>query len=260
MISISSRENPVFKSYRKCGQKKYRRAMGCYLCEGAKMAAEAVSFGLPVRAAFVREGEESRFSDLILRLGEVPVYRLTPALFDDLCDAVTPQGICLAIDRPERQPEPAEGNCLILDGIADPGNLGGILRTANACGYRQIYLVNCTDPYAPKAVRASMSGIFFPRIYEVSGEQAVALTGNTERLAADMGGRNVFETSVASPHCLVIGSESHGVSALLRGACGRTVSLPMQASCESLNAAVAASVLMYHLTFGSEKVKQAERF
>ncbi len=252
MIPISSRENPVFKSFCKCGQKKYRRAMGCYLCEGAKMAAEALDFGLSVRAAFVREGEEERFGPLIGRLeGRCPVYRLTAPLFQTLCDAVTPQGVCLALEIPKHMPEPARGNCLILDGVSDPGNLGGILRTANACGYRQIYLVGCTDPYAPKAVRASMSGVFFPALYEVSAEEAVSLTAAVGRLAADMGGENVFEAEIPSPHCLVIGSESHGVSDLLRAACGRTVSLPMQKTCESLNAAVAASVLMYRLTWGS---------
>ena len=108
MIPISSRENPVFKSFCKCGQKKYRRAMGCYLCEGANMASEALDFGLSVRAAFVREGEEERFGPLIGRLeGRCPVYRLTAPLFQTLCDAVTPQGICLALEIPKHMPEPA---------------------------------------------------------------------------------------------------------------------------------------------------------
>ena len=146
------------------------------------------------------------------------------------------------------------GNALLLDTLSDPGNLGTIIRTANAAGYTDIYLRNCTDPFSSKSVRASMSGIFFVRLHSGSLGEISEVLGDIPKICADMNGENVFRFQVPQRFCLVIGNEANGVSDEVRSLCRYTVRIPMRESCESLNAGISAAVLMYQL--GAEKFRK----
>ena len=154
---------------------------------------------------------------------------------------------------PDCTPVQPQGSCLLLDGVSDPGNLGTIIRTANAAGYCDIYLRNCADPFAPKCVRATMSGIFFVRLH--IGEGVLQALGDTPLVCADMGGENVFSFSPPQKFCIVIGSEANGVSAEVRALCKYTVKIPMRHTCESLNAGVSAGILMYELQKKAGRVR-----
>jgi TrmH family RNA methyltransferase len=137
---------------------------------------------------------------------------------------------------------------LLLDGVADPGNVGAIIRSANAAGYNEIYLVEgCADPYSPKSVRASMSGIFFTKLYFGAREEILSTLSGTPIVVADMDGENAFTFSAPEVFALAIGNEANGISALVQSAAAHTVKIPMQATQESLNAAVSAGILMYLL-------------
>ena len=131
-----------------------------------------------------------------------------------LSDEKTPQGILCRVRIPKRRLAPPTGCCLLLDGVSDPGNMGAIIRTANAAGYCDIYLRNCADPFAPKCVRATMSGIFFVRLH--IGEGVLQALGDTPLVCADMGGENIFSYRPPERFCLVIGNEANGVSGEVR--------------------------------------------
>lgn len=251
MRLILSENNAQVQRLSKLRDKKYRREECMYLVEGAKMVKEAFELRQDVRCVVLDNRELNRFSEILALAGEsTEVIALPENLFRKLCDTETPQGILAAIAFPKKEILPPKGNSLVLDRIADPGNLGTIIRTANACGYRDLYLIGCVDPYNPKVVRSTMSGIFLVSLYECTEAQAMVATGGILRICADMNGESLFNRRPIGKHCIVIGSESHGVSPSLRSACRKVYSLPMRSGAESLNAAVAAGIFMYELEYG----------
>jgi TrmH family RNA methyltransferase len=134
-----------------------------------------------------------------------------------------------------------------LDNLQDPGNLGTIIRTANAAGIEDIYLINCVDPYSPKCVRASMSGIFFVNIYEGEKKEVLNAVSSVPLICADMNGENIFSFTPPEKFCLCIGNEGGGISEEVKRAAAYTIRIPMRTTCESLNAAVSAGIAMYEL-------------
>ena len=242
---ITSKNNPLVKETASLKEKKGRKQLGAFLVEGWKMAAECISAGLTVEKIFVREG-----CDLPLGADPQTVVFVSEDVLHFLSDEKTPQGVVCRVKIPVHGLCAPEGNGLFLDGVADPGNMGAIIRTANAAGYREIYLTKeCTDPYSPKSVRASMSGVFFTKLYIAEREEILQAfqTGGVELVVADMGGENVFSFVPPKQFALAIGNEANGISEQTKSSAKHTVRIPMQATQESLNAAVAAGISMYLL-------------
>ena len=240
---IVSRNNPQVKKILSLKEKKFRRASGLYLVEGIKQVREAVAAGQePVCVVCSESYAGDTFS--------AEPMRVSDGVFEKLSDEVAPQGILAVLALPETEAAPPAGRSLLLDGIADPGNLGTILRTANAAGYEDIYLRACADPFAPRCVRAAMSGVFFVRLHTGTDAQLSAVLSGVPLICADMEGEDVFSFSAPEKFCLVIGNEGSGVTQEVRAACSYTVRIPMRESCESLNAAVSAGILMYELCRG----------
>ena len=238
---ITSKENPLVKRIASLKEKKGRRKYGQYLIEGIKQLREAVACGAEICDIVQAEsyGGEPLLSDR--------VQTVSDNLFCKLSEEVSPQGILAVLKIPDGKVSPPQGNCLLLDAVSDPGNLGTIIRTANAAGYQDIYLRNCTDPYAPKCIRSAMSGVFFVRLH-IGGFQEIVLNlQTTPCICADMSGQSVFSFQPPERFCLVIGNEANGVSKEVREICTATVKIPMRESCESLNAGVSAGILMYEL-------------
>lgn len=173
---------------------------------------------------------------------------VSDGVFSFLSDTCTPQGILSVLEQPSFTLARPQRSCLMLDGIADPGNMGTLIRTANAAGYEELYLIDCTDPYSPKSVRASMSGIFFVKLYQGT-RQEILETVDLPLIAADMSGENVFTFLPPERFALCIGNEANGLSKEVRQAARQTVSIPMRKTAESLNAAVSAGILMYALKY-----------
>lgn len=252
-VLITSKSNPIVKETAALKEKKGRARANAFLVEGEKMTAECIGAGLEIDRVFLAEDCEntvvSRIRSALSARGvaEDKIVYLSRGAFAALSDEKTPQGVACVAKLPNYAPQAPAGDCLLLDGISDPGNLGTIIRTANAAGYRELYLVSCADAFSPKCVRASMSGIFFVKTYDVGREEALRLLQGTQILAADMGGENVFSCAAPEKIALAIGNEAHGLSAEVRAAAARTVAVPMDAKQESLNAAVAAAVAMYAL-------------
>ena len=147
---------------------------------------------------------------------------------------------------------PPQGRCLLLDGVSDPANVGAVIRTAAAAGYREIYLADCADPYAPKSVRASMSGIFFCKLLCGTREAILETLGGVPLIAADMDGEDVFSFVPPEKHCICIGNEGNGLSEEVRARAAHTVGIPMQHPVESLNAAVSAGIMMYLMGYAKK--------
>lgn len=168
-------------------------------------------------------------------------------LFSKISGEKNPQGVLAVLGLPKEEVFPPTGSCLLLDGVRDPGNLGAIVRTANAAGYTEIYLFGCTDPFSPKAVRASMSGIFHVRLVEVTAENVFSALSSVPLITADLKGENIFTFQPPKKFCLVIGNEGHGISEGVRERSAYTITIPMRGTQESLNAGVSAGIAMYVL-------------
>lgn len=238
---ITSKSNPVVKEIVKLSaDRKYRQAAKKYVVEGIKPVKECLQSGQSVSTVVCVE----KFSDAFE--GAVAV---SESVFGCISSEKTPQGVLAVVNMPENELKPPEKSCILLDRIQDPGNLGTIIRTANAAGYDEIYLLNCTDPYSPKAVRASMSGIFFVNTISGSAEEILPLFKGVSIICADMDGEDIFSFTPPEKFCLCIGNEGGGVSREIMDLSKNKIKIPMRESCESLNAAVSCGIAMYLLKY-----------
>ena len=237
---IVSKQNPFVKELSSLKEKKGRRERGAFLVEGVKMVTECIASGMKIMRIAVREGVEAPACDC-------PVLTFGEDAFRSICDEKTPQGMIAEVLIPNHALSSPKGNCLLLDGLQDPANIGAIIRTAVAAGYSELYLADCADPYSPKSVRASMSGVFFAKIMQGAREDLLESLGSVPLIAADMDGENVFDFTPPEKFCIAIGNEGKGLTDEVRNRANYTVKIPMGEHTESLNAAVSAGILMYQL-------------
>jgi len=212
---------------------------------------EAISSGAEVEF-FVRSRsfEDESCLERARSLG-VPVLVLEDALFRDVMDTETPQGLAaVCATRLLSSEHLPEGDLfVILDRVSDPGNLGTIIRSSDAAAADGVILPKgCADPYGTKALRAAMGSTFHLPIIKADTVEEVA--GHLRHmgvmlLAADLEGRDVFAVDLRIPVAFVIGNEAHGISPGVKHLVDEVVRIPMPGGAESLNAAVAASILLY---------------
>lgn len=239
---IESRANERVKEARKLLLRKERKAANLHLIESEKLVAEAVASGARVVACFVEDGfpfspPESAQTHVVSR-----------AVLESLCESQTPQGVVAVVETPPLTPPdryPA-GLIVVLDGVQDPGNVGAILRSADAFGANGLLLSPaCADPYAPKTLRAAMGSTYHLPVWqgELSAELVRMKREGFFALCGDLRGGETLPELLPSV-ALVIGSEGSGVSAEVASLCSG-FRLRMRGCAESLNAAVAAGVLLY---------------
>lgn len=239
---IVSKQNAFIKQIRSLQDKKNRDQLGLYVAEGVKTVNEAISRGQDVVCVV---GTEKGLS--FLKTTPEKTEIVSEDVFKSISTEVSPQGVLAVIKKPLFELSAPTKSCVLLDGVADPSNVGAIIRTAVASGYTEIFLTpDCADPYGPKAVRASMSGIFAVKTFFGDRVQLVGII-DKPFIIADMQGENVFTFKPKDHFCLVIGNEGKGVSETIKNNAKYTVSIPMQNDMESLNAGVSAGILMYLL-------------
>lgn len=248
MERITSRQNPLITRLRRLGaEKKTRRAQGVFLCEGTKLVGEALRWGPPPELLAVAEGTSPPAE---LPAG-VRVVEVPEALLRAVSTVETPQGMLAVCRTPDTAPPETlpEGRLLVLDGVQDPGNVGTILRTLDAFDADGLLLTGgCADPYGWKAVRSSMGAVFRRPIYSGTPEELAALL---HRSGLPLYGAALREDTVDARQAdytrctLAIGSEGRGLSREVLDLCGQTIRIPMSDRCESLNAAIAAAVLLW---------------
>lgn len=239
---IISKQNAVIKEIRSLSDKKYRDSLGLYVIESVKLVKEAIQLNLPVKVIVGTEKALSLVGDVSVRTETV-----SDELYKYISGQVSPQGVMAVLEKPTSNGYSEECCSLLLDGVADPANVGAIIRTAAASGYKTIYMTEeCADPFSLKAVRSAMGGIFRVNVVR---DSATRLLENIKNpiVVADMNGKSVFKESFGGDFCLVIGNEGKGVSDLIKNRATYTVSIPMENGMESLNAAVSAGILMYNL-------------
>ncbi len=238
---IISKQNALIKEIRSLSDKKYRDRLNKYVVEGVKSVNEAIFTGQNIDCVIGVAEVLQRVKTDGLRVEEVP-----KEIFSYISEEVTPQGALAVVKKPDFSPKSPIGSCVFLDGVSDPSNVGAIIRTAIAAGYKDVYLADCADPFNGKAVRASMGGVFRANLH-IGTKQSLAELINYPIVIADMGGEDVFKTQPNGKYCLVIGNEANGVSEFMRNKATITVKIPMENNMESLNAAVSAGIIMYAL-------------
>lgn len=246
---ITSRANPLLARVRRLNSRRaFRREEGAFAAEGPKLLAEALRWGGELEAVICAPGVELPGLPSQVRMVEV-----CDSLLASIADTENPQGIVFICKGKSLEfPEQLGGQrYLVLDGVQDPGNVGTIWRTADAFGADGLILCNgCADPWSPKTVRSTMGALFRLPAYESTLDMAAeklrqvelplyatALREDTEDV------RSVELEKVA----VVIGSEGRGVSQQALELCQKTLKIPMRARCESLNAAMAAAVVLWEM-------------
>ena len=251
MRTVASAQNPSVRALRALRQDKGRRKAGCFLAEGPKLVAEALR-DAEVVTLLVDEERATQYAGLIQAARDAVIA--PKHVVAAVGEARTPQGIVASVRfPPPLDLDAARGAVLVLDGVQDPGNVGGMLRTAEAAGFTAALLsTTCADAFAPKSVRGTMGSIF--RLPLWRGALPEALAGLQRRgfllISAETGGLpfSMAKAGLRPPAALVIGSEGNGVSDAVSRLTDVRVALPMRGRAESLNAAVAAGILMYGLT------------
>lgn len=160
----------------------------------------------------------------------------------------TNAGLVAAFNVKTKKFKKIDSNYLVLDGLQDAGNVGTLLRTALACDFKSIILVDCVHLSNPKLIRSSAGAIFKLNVLECSFDEFTKL--NLKNLIyADMNGDDIKKSSMIEPFGLVLGNEGNGVSSRMRSLCNGSISLSMKNNLESLNVGVAGAIIMYYFTF-----------
>lgn len=250
---ITSARNEKVKRWRKLSTRKGREEFGSILIEGEKLLKEATVAGWKVRSVIVSDEGIERLESLSY-LDEVSVYALYPSTFSQLVDTQTPQGVAAEVVVPENKDGyriRGEEPVLLLDAIRDPGNLGTILRTAEAAGVRDVWLgAGTVDPFNPKVVRSAMGSLFRSRIRRVDLREAIPelkkqgywVAGTSPR-----GEKAHFDCHYPKQTAILLGNEGKGVSAEIDSLVDDRVKIPMPGQVESLNVSVTAGILLFEL-------------
>lgn len=226
-----------------------RKAQGAFVAEGVRLVEEAIKTNWPIDLIIYDQTLSERGNTLIETLSSqagLGVFEVTPEIMAGVSDTETPQGI-LAVVKSTSLPLPAAPTFVILaDQIRDPGNMGTLLRTAEAAGAEAVLLSPGTvDPYSPKVVRAGAGAHFYLSIHPKPWQEIHAyLKGLPIFLADSADGMPLWEADFSQPCALMIGGEAFGASSMGEQLATHRVTIPMPGRVESLNAAVAAGMLM----------------
>lgn len=231
---------------RSLGRRDRRAAERAFVVEGARAVRDALTTGATPRLILLREGEPS---ELALPAA-VPVRMVERRLFDHLSDVQTPQGILAVFPIPHLVPDSSDSAplLLVLDRLRDPGNLGTLLRTAAGAAVNAVYLSpESVDPWNPKVVRAGMGAHFRVPVLPLDEPTMDALRETIPlRVAARADAALPYDAiDWAAPAALIVGGEAEGVGPELTAWSTDAVSIPLAADVESLNAAVAGSVMLF---------------
>ncbi len=247
---IESHHNPIIKATIALKQKKHRLLKQCFLLEGERLCQEALNSNIAVLSVFIEESLLNEFRPLLAGLTDVNVYIVNNKIMEKICSTESPQGIAIVAETPSYNPEEfLEPNrfYLLLDSISDPGNMGTIVRTAWALGADGILLYgDCVEPYSPKVVRSSMGGVFNIPIIAVDAHYIDELKKTDFQIyCSDSNATKSYEGFDFSGSIVIaFGSEAHGLSLEIKQICSDSFFIPMIASADSLNVAIASGIIM----------------
>lgn len=253
---IESADNSRLRLVRKLGAKKHRDTEGLFVIEGINLVTEAIGRGEDLRFVIVSEDRRDILNVISDRANGIEVCSVDRQLFEKTADAENGSGVIAVVAKREYDIVKLsaivapEDNILILDRLQDPGNIGTIIRTAVATGYRAVFAVRGTaDIYSPKVLRATAGMIFdMPTIYfESASDMIDAVRRLNKKFAVTHPSEGIeyYKTDISKGIGLVIGNEGNGVSDEVLKEADIKITIPMKGKVESLNAAVSAAILMY---------------
>ena len=243
---ITSRKNPLLQQVKKLlSSRKAREEAGLFVSDGTKLLEEAVKYFDGLDTVILSDGVEANVPE------NVKIIRVPGDVMESISPMQSPQGALFLCKLPRKPAFVPKKGMLLLDGIQDPGNLGTMLRTADALNVPVVLLEGCADPYSHKVVRSSMGAVFRTPVVQSNWAEVhrcckaagigVGVTALSQR-AKDLRCANVKEMAV------VIGSEGQGVRKEILESADAELIIPMNPRCESLNAAVAATIVMWQMT------------
>ncbi len=246
---ITSVQNPRVKLVRKLHEPKWRRREGLFLLEGTSVVEEALKSGWPVEEAFATE----RWLGRNPWPYETPIAEVSDHVMEAMSTLETPDGILALAVLPRESALPAihaRSLWLVADAIGDPGNLGAIIRTADAAGADAILIgPGTTDPFGPKTVRASMGSLFHLAVVPVAdlaeAHAAAALHGMRWLALAPRAEKSLYHANLWGPVALWIGNEAAGLTQEALALADEQVHIPMPGKAESLNAAASVAVCLF---------------
>ncbi|MEG0075213.1 MAG: RNA methyltransferase [Eubacterium sp.] len=256
---ITSRQNEIIKTLNRLKSKKNRDQENLFVFEGSKLFLEALNWNIEITAIFITSSflqeADHNISEAIkfFKKAFIPIYLLEDSVFALISSMKMPEGILCSAKKIKKEKKICE-TYVILDDIQDPGNVGTIIRTADASGFDRIICSDKTaDIYNEKVLRGSMGSVFHlpieqvldleKRIYELKSE-GITIIGTSLKGQSQL----FLENQNPSSFGLVLGNESKGMSTKIENLCDTLYKLPMVGHAESLNVSVAAGILMYTLT------------
>lgn len=258
-MTITSSSNPTIKLIKSLYKKKDRWNKRLFIAEGIKIVDECIDSNWPIKYIIYTNKLFNIVggSELFNKIQALPnVINVPDKLFHDISDVETPQGVLAVIPFEVQKLENIDTEkkpfFLLLDRVQDPGNLGTIIRTADAFGIDGLIVTEgCVDVYNPKVVRATMGSIFRVSLYHhSSGEEIIRMLkekGATVYSTSLEGKEFIHKADFKQFSLLIIGNEAKGVSSTLEGLADKLIKIPMVGKAESLNAAVASSIIMYEV-------------
>lgn len=248
---ISSKQNPLIKAIKALSRRKNRDLSNCYFFEGWKLTQEAIAAQIPIDYILVSQSWIQKNGALAAAFPFKPIV-ITDAVMAHLSSQVHPEGILCVARKKEAKAGPYH-KYILLDGVSDPGNMGTIIRTADAAGFDIVVcLDNCVDIYNEKTLRASMGSCFhlpiksnrpMQMVIDKLKESKIHIIGASLRGKASL--KPPQATGKTSGFALILGSESHGIRPGLEAQCDSLWKLPILGKAESLNVGVAAGIMMY---------------
>ena len=246
MTIITSKANSVVKNAKKLHQKKYRKS--AYLIEGWHLFEEAVQAGVTIEKIFALESYREQL------VAFPQTVWVSEDILLDLADSQTPQGIVAVVQKEEvEQVDLNQGKFLFLEDVQDPGNVGTIIRTADAAGFTGVIVSDkSADIYSLKTLRSMQGSHFHLPIYRMSSQALLKETKEADIpvLATTLSKDSVDyrELPPIENFVLVMGNEGQGISPLMAESADQLVHISMKGQAESLNVAVAAGILIFHLS------------
>lgn len=258
MLLLTSKDNPNIKTAVKLKKSaKQRRQSGLFVAEGLRICVDAMLSGAEINALFATEQALDKYGEKLSKLCSYAdkCFLVSPELFAFISDTETPQGVLCIIKTLDKTLHFDKikngGKYLALDNVQDPSNLGTILRSSEAFGVSGVIMSSdCCDIYSPKVVRGSMGAVFrlpFMVCDSMKGFLEANPTLNSYAAVVDGEAEKITEISFSEPCVAVIGNEGNGIREETLEACARRFTIPMNGNAESLNASVAASIIIWEM-------------
>lgn len=259
---ITSKNNNTLKKIRQLNSKKYRDKYNEYIIEGSNLLEEALKLDIKINCAVISEKflEDVNNKSILdfLTLKKIELHSVSSEIYKSISDTQNPQGILAVVPKSKEEysldniAKIKDSNILILDKVQDPGNLGTIIRTADAAGIDAIVLIKgCVDLHNLKVIRSTMGSIFrIPILSGYSIDEVISIlkANNKNIISTDVKtDNNYYEIDMKKDIALVIGNEGNGVSEEFLHNSKYVIKIPMYRGVESLNASIAASILIYEI-------------